>query len=392
MFLRLVNYVVQRKKLVGIATLVFFLASVVWIVAVGKRYEVETLLLPPVETTGEGVLASWMTGLNLPRAVAPVTAGSTSATILVDILQSRRLGTMIIDELDLKAHFKQGSTDDALRELQARTKMAVTATGLIRLNVRDRSAEYALKIARAYIADLDSLNHALQYSRAEQTRVFVGAQLEHYRGELTAVRERIARFQEAHRIVDFTEQVRGAIDVAADLKVRATLAEIDRNMSREFSRSNSIELQRKEAEYDNLNKQLSLIVTGDSTTGVFVALDSLPALSQEYAAMQRDLEVSERVYAFLLQKYEEAGLEKAQTAPVVQVVDEPVLPEKPAGVARVKIVVIVTLVGFLWSSGVIALAGWMSMRRRSGEEQAAVDDLNRALRRDFAWLRRVFRF
>jgi uncharacterized protein involved in exopolysaccharide biosynthesis len=270
--------------------------------------------------------------------------------------------------------------------------MTVTETGLIRLKVRDPSAEYALKIAQAYIADLDSLNRYLQYSRAEKTREFVGRQLEHYRGELDAVRDRIARFQEGHSIVDFDEQVRGAIDVAADLKVRAVLAEIDLDLAREFSRSNAVDLKRKEAEFDNLNKQLSRMVTGDTTATVFIALDSLPALSQEYAAMQRDLEVSERVYGYLLERYEEAGIEKAQTTPVVQVVDEPTLPEKPAKVPWVKIVVLVTAVGFLWSCAVLALVGWITMRPTSGDEKAAYEDLSEALSRDLGWLRRVFRF
>jgi uncharacterized protein involved in exopolysaccharide biosynthesis len=392
MFLRLVNYVVQRKKFVGIVTLVFFAASIVFVVAIGKRYEVRTLLLPPIETQGEGVLASWMTSLNLPSAVAPSTAGSTSATVLVDLLQSRRLGMMIIDGLDLNAHFKTSNADDALKELGARTNMTVTETGLIRINIRDRSPDYALRIAKAYITDLDSLNQYLQNSRAERTRAFVSLQLDHYRGELAAVRDRIARFQEAHGIVDFDEQVRGAIDVASDLKVRAVLAEIDRDMYREFSRKDAIGLQRKEAEFDNLNKQLSMIVSGDSSSTVFIPLDKLPALTQEYAAMQRDLEVSERVYGYLLEKYEEAGIEKAQTSPVVQVVDEPLLPEKPAGTPWVKIIVVLTLIGFVWSSGVLALLGWVKMRECSGEEKVAYDDLNASLQRDLAWLRRVFRF
>lgn len=392
MFLRLMNYVVERRKIVGIVTLVFFVASIVYVIAIGRRYEVETLLLPPIETPGEGVLAGWMTSLNLPSVVAPVTAGSTSASVLVDILQSRRLGTMIIDELGLKAHFKTGNTDDALKELEARTKMTVTETGLIRLKIRDRNPEYALKIAKAYITGLDSLNRYLQYTKAERTREFISVQLDHYRRELASVRDRIARFQEAHNIVDFDEQVRGAVDVAADLKVRAVLAEIDRDLYREFSRKDAIELKRKEAEFDNLNKQLSMIVTGDSASAVFIPFDKLPALTQEYAAMQRDLEVGERVYGYLLEKYEEAGIEKARTTPVVQVVDEPALPEKSAGVPWLKFIIIGTLIGFVWASAVLAWLGWMTMTARTGEEKRAYDDLSASLRQDVAWLRRVFRF
>jgi hypothetical protein len=51
-----------------------------------------------------------------------------------------------------------------------------------------------------------------------------------------------------------------------------------------------------------------------------------------------------------------------------------------------------TFIGFVWSSAALAVLGWMAMTERSGEEQVAYDDLNASLRRDLAWLRRVFRF
>jgi uncharacterized protein involved in exopolysaccharide biosynthesis len=389
MFFQILNDIVRGRKIVGLVSLAFFVVALVYAIGTGHRYEAHALLLPPIESGGEGVLSGWMASLNLPGIVAPMTAGATSASVLADILQSRRLGEMIIKKLDLMKHLKTGNTEDALRELKARTKITVTETGLIRLGVRDRSPEYALEIARAYIAGLDSLNYFLQYTQAEQTRKFISGQLERYRAQLESVRREIARFQMQHNIVDFDEQVRGAIDVAADLKVRAVLAEIDRDIYREFARKDAVELQRKEAEYENLNKQLNMIMRGDSAGAVFFPLSRLPALVQRYAAMQRDLTVSERVYSYLLEKYEQTGIDQARTTPVVQVVDEPTLPQKPAGLSPAWFVVIVTAIGFLWICAMLAWWGWVSTRERSGDEQRAFDELRDAMRSDLTWLRRA---
>ena len=108
--------------------------------------------------------------------------------------------------------------------------------------------------------------------------------------------------------------------------------------------------------------------------------------------MQRDLEVNERVYSYLLEKYEETGIDRARTTPVVQVVDEPSLPVKPAGIPRPLIVIIVTTIGFLWSGAMLAWWGWVSTRERSGDDKKAFDELRAAVRGDLARLRRTFRF
>jgi len=391
MFFRLLNYVVQRRRVVGGVTLVFFLASLVYVLVSGYRYEAHALLLPPVEEGGEGLLSAWMAKLNLPALVAPASAGSTSAAILGDILSSRRLGVMIINELSLKEHFKTKSLDEAFLELRARTGTSVTETGLIHLSVVDRDPAYAMRIAEAYIAGLDSLNRFLQYSRAGETREFVSEQLGKYRGRIEKVRGDIAAFQEKHNIVDFDEQVRGAIDVAADLKVRTVLAGIERDLIKEFTLGTAMELKRKNTEYDELARQLGNIMNGDSASTAFIPLKRMPDLVQRYAVLQRDLEVGERVYSYLLERYEQAGIEMARTTPVVQVVDAPNLPEKPAGTPKWLVILISTAIGFLWVVAVIACWGWVQVREKSSDEERALADLGSTVRDDVGWLRRRLR-
>ena len=387
MFFRLLQYVVQRRRLVGIVTLAFFTVGLAYVLISGRTYEAHALLLPPIEEGGEGVLAAWMTRMNIPSVVAPVSAGSTSAELLADILQSRRLAEMIVDQLALREHFKVGNLDEAIGELQARTSTTVTNSGLIRLSVRDRDPEYALSMAQAYVTGLDSLNRYLQYSRAERMKEFLQKQIAKYRGQLQTVREGIAQFQARNNIINFGEQVRGAIDVAADLKVRTILAEIERDLVKEFTYQDAGELKRKDAEFRNLERQLKNIVSGDSAGAVFIPLERLPELTQQYAEMQRDLDVGERVYSYLLERYEETTIDKARTMPVVQVVDDPALPEKPSGTPGPLKVLVVTLIGFLWTVATVGWWGWVQNKEKSSGEERALADLRATALHD---IERVF--
>ena len=392
MFFLLLNRIVRRRAIIAWVTFASFLAGLVFVLVSGNVYESRALLLPPVEEASEGMLSAWMTKLNLPSIVSPGSAGETSAMILGDILQSRRLGEMIVDTLSLRAHYRTASLEDALRALSARTSTSVTGTGLIRLGVRDKDPEYALRIAHAYIAGLDSLNRYLQYSRADQTRKFMATQLSDYRGRLGKARHELAAFQGKNNIVDFDEQVRGAIGVAADLKVRAVLAGIERDLIKEYTYANSLELKRKNAEYDGLMRQLDNIMIGDSADAVFIPLDRMPGLAQSQARMERDLEVNERVYEYLLERYEEAGIDKARSTPVVQIVDEPNLPEKPWGRPKWLIVLFVTALGFVWAVAAVLWWEWMREREKSSDEMRAFAELQAAVRSDVGWLRRKLRF
>jgi len=375
MLFRVLNYIVSRRKIVAWFTIFVFIVSLIYVFVAHPKYSVDALLMPPAEGGGEGIISAWMASLNLPSLVTSVAPSSTTAQVFADILGSRRVAEMIIDELDLKKRFKVETMEDAVKELRARTKIKVTQTGLIRLKVRDKDPELAVGIAEHYIAGLDSLNRYLSLSRAVRTRKFIASQLEKYGRNLDSLRARIADFQKRNGIVDIGEQVRGAIDLATEVKLRAVLAGIEKQLLEEFAKESSVELKRKRAEYRFLNEQLARIMNGGSESEVFLPLRNLPDLQKKFAEMQRDLEVSEQVYSFLLQRYEEAGIDAAKDTPTIQVVDEPRLPEEPSGLSRPLFVILATFAGFLWISLVLAVAAWMEFKDKDPGEEEAFSEL-----------------
>lgn len=388
---RLLHYVLMRRKIILWITLAFVLIAALHIVIAGRKYESRTMLLPPLEEGNEGMFVAWMRQMNIPTSTLPMTAGATSAALLVDILQSRRLGEQVVNELGLMQRYDTDNMEDALERLWGDTGISATNTGLIRLRVRNEDPRIAAEIGRAYIAGLDSLNRFLQYTRAEQTLAFISSQIERNRAELDRLHGELSAFQKQRGVIHFEEQVRGAIDVAAELKVRTALARIERDLLREFATQDATELKRKEAEYENLNRQLEILMKGDASNAVFFPLEEMPELYQEYAAMQRDIEVGERVYSYLLERYEEAGIDRARNTPTVQVVDAPSVPEKPAGLPAWALLLLAALVGLLWSSACFAWWGWLSTRNRNEDQQRAIREMQELIHLDLQALRRRLR-
>jgi uncharacterized protein involved in exopolysaccharide biosynthesis len=388
---KLLHYLLLKRKAILWVTFGFLVAGILFAVLSRPTFETRALLIPPPDESSEGMLATWMAQLNLPSMVLPSAGGATTAALIRDILESRRLGEFIIESLDLKERYKTDTMDDALKNLRGASSVSVTSSGMITLRVRDEDPEFAVAIAERYIAGLDSMSRYLRFTRAENTIHFISGQLERYGRQLEQVRAEIAGFQSEYGIVDFEEQIKGAIDIAAAIKIQAVLARIELDLLREFARSNAIELRRKEAEYQNLSAQLARIVEGDTSEAVFIPLKDMPDLYQRYAALQRDLEVNEKVYSYLLQRLEESGIDRARNTPTVQVVDSPHVPARPAGLSRTAVALLFALVGFVWITALLSLWWWVTTRERPEDQERAFQDVMEICRLDLEKVRKLLR-
>lgn len=391
MTFRILQYLLRKRKAVWAFTLAVAVIALAVVLIADASYRSEALLMPPMEEGSEGLLGAWMAQLNLPSMVIPMSAGSQTAAITVDILQSRRLAEIVIERLDLKAWYKTESMHKAVDNLQDALSIQASTTGMISMKVTDRDPEMSLKIANEYINGLDSLNHFLQFTRAGNTMSFVGGQIEKYRARLVEARREMAEFQARHGIIDFDAQIKGAIEVAAGLKVKAALAEIELELLRDFATRDALELKRMEAEFKGLNDQLRNLAYGDSAAAVFIPLLRMPGLTQEYASLRRDLDVNEKVYSFLMQRYEESGIDRARNTPSIQVVDIPRLPDRRAGLQPWAIILLAALAGFIWICLVLAWWGWLSLSEREEGEEKAFRGVVDLVGEDLKSLRRFLR-
>ncbi|MFO7916327.1 MAG: Wzz/FepE/Etk N-terminal domain-containing protein, partial [Candidatus Krumholzibacteriales bacterium] len=256
MMIILLNKLTKKRKAVLAAAALFAVAAVIYLLVSDAKYQSSAVIMPPVEEGQQSFLEAWMSNLNLPSMVVPMSAGRTRAQILADILTSRRLRTMVIDSLSLKKWYGTSSMDETLDKLRGATAIAVSQTGLIDLRVRDRDPVKASEIANLYISSLNSLNQLLEFTRAGNTMKFISEQLETYSRKLESIQGRIADFQSRHGIADFTEQTEGAIKLAVNLKLRQVLAGIDLELLREYSSDRTVALKSKRAEYEKLTEKL----------------------------------------------------------------------------------------------------------------------------------------
>ena len=81
--------------------------------------------------------------------------------LIISILESRKMADRIIEQLNLKDIWKTELMSEARNTLKAASKITPEKNGIIKLSVRNKSAELSAKIANAYVDNLEYINQEL---------------------------------------------------------------------------------------------------------------------------------------------------------------------------------------------------------------------------------------
>jgi capsule polysaccharide export protein KpsE/RkpR len=100
-----------------------------------------------------------------------------------------------------------------------------------------------------------------------------------------------------------------------------------------------------------LRSELAKLETGEHVAGTpEVPVGNLPQAGLQYLRKYRDVKYHEGLYEALSKQYEAARLDEAKAAPLVQVIDNAVVPERKSWPPRTLIILISTVLAALISS------------------------------------------
>ncbi|PZQ28610.1 MAG: tyrosine-protein kinase [Serratia marcescens] len=178
------------------------------------------------------------------------------------------------------------------------------------------------------ILDSISKNYLLQNverksEEAAKSLDFLKDQLPEVRSSLDSAEDKLNRFRQANDSVDLS------------------LEEISKLYTKEHPAYRALMEKRAtlQQEKDKLNKRVSV----------------MPKTQQEILRLTRDVQAGQEIYMQLLNKQQELGITKASTVGNVRIVDPAVTQPRPVKPQKTIIVLIVTLLGGLFSTGFVLL-------------------------------------
>ena len=184
----------------------------------------------------------------------------------------------------------------------------------------------------AYISD----NRIVQQYRSELARA--EAERISYIGKYTDKHPKMIDVND--RIKNLQLKIQEEIDKVASLQVPSDNAVQQNLIASKFRSESEIVVAREKA------AALQKIIDENNAE-----LEKLPALERGYVRVARDNQVANEIYIMLAKRLEEAKVAEVMQPNNVQVLDKPMLPEKPIRPRKALSLLLAAILGFLCSSG-----------------------------------------
>ncbi len=253
----------------------------------------------------------------------------------VGILQCRTIADEIISQFHLESVYKRKRQDDTRSALRAHTVIEAGKDNLIRISVTDHDPNRARDLANAYVNELYRVNSNLAITEAAQRRVFFDHQLDAEKKELALAEDDLRATEQRTGVIQLTGQAQMIIQSIAQLQAQIASREVEMQAMRTFATEQNPDVTRLQEVISTMRRQL-IKLEDDQARQSQPGDISLPAGrvaedSLEYARKLREVKYHESLFDLLSRQYEAARIDEAKSAPIIQVIDHAVAPDRKSG-------------------------------------------------------------
>ena len=299
------------------------------------------LLVPPMFTATAVIMppqqqqsaASSLLGQLGP--MASLAGGSlglkTPADLYIGILGGRTIADQLIGTFELRKIYKTKTVQDTRLVLAKRTHFSTGKDSLIRISVDDLDPKRAATLANAYVDALHLQNGRLAITEAAQRRLFFEEQVEKEKDALADSEGALKSTQEHTGVLQVNAQMEATLRAMVQLRALIASQEVALTTLEGAATKENPVVIRQETELASLRSQLKELehragpgIAGDP----IIAATELPRIGLQYVRAVRDVKYHETLYELLSKQYEVARIDEAKEAPVIQIVDTAVPPEK----------------------------------------------------------------
>jgi len=369
----------RAKTRIALWTIAFFIVGTMISFLLKPVFTAETVILPPQQqSSATSLLSGQLSALGGLGGVL-----RTPADMIIGLIESRTIADGLVTQFNLQAVYHQRLLGDARKVLAGNTKVEVSKDGLIHILIKDSDAKRAAAIANAYVDRLHDINAGLAIGEAAQRRLFYDHQLAQENTTLAAAEEALKETEEKTGVIQLSGQAQLTLSGIASLQAEIASREVALSVTRTFATDQNPDVTRQQQEIASLKNELASrenaqqhLASGD----VQVPSGRVPAVSLEYLRKQRDVRYHEALFELLLKQREAASLDEAKSAPLIQVVDAAVVPERKSGPSRKLIALGFALFGFLLSILGIFFRSVLDGLLQDPKQASRIHDLKDALR------------
>jgi tyrosine-protein kinase Etk/Wzc len=371
--LELLRVLVQRKVLVIKVCSIAIVASVIYSLALPNVYCAGAKVLPPQKESAMGLSAV----LGQMGGLAGLAGGNLGigGDLYLGILKSRSVGDAVIRRLGLEKIYKSDSIEAARSRLEGAVKVQVGKDGIITITAEDADPKRAALLANAFVEELGRTTIRLNLSKAGTERVFLEKRLELVKKDLKAAEEDLKSFAQNNKIIQVDAQARATIEGIARLKAELAGKEVLLAVARTNQTEESPEVKALSTGLSQLKGQLDARAGNNGGGEGIPSLGKVPGVGLEYSRKLRELKTQEAIFEQLTKQFEMAKLNEAKDSSSFQVLDEAVVPVNRLKPKRTVIVIVSTLLAFVFSLFLVFAQQYLG--GLSAEDRKTIDYIKR---------------
>lgn len=349
---------VRRKKAIGRTALITALVATAIAFLIPPKFQAEAVILTPQQTQPSLSAMAQLSGLGSASGLSSLSLLSglalrTPGDLYIGILESRTIADRLIKSFNLKQVYSDRDYYATRKELARNTNIKTGRDTLIHIRVEDRDPNRAAELANAYVDELSRQNSHVALSEASQRRLFFENQLGKEKNALADAEIALRDTQQSTGLVAPTGQAEGLIRAVSQLHAEILTRQAQLEAMKTFASDDNPRFQIAKRQVSALQTELGKLERGNHTAGTpEVPAGELPQAGLQYLRKFRDVKYHEALFEILAKQYEAARLDEAKSAPMVQVIDRALPPERkswpPRAILILTAIALAALVSSFW--------------------------------------------
>jgi len=253
------------------------------------------------------------------------------ADLYVGILTGRTIADNLIRTFDLRTLYHVKTMVEARKRLAALSSISVGKDSLIKISVDDRDPRRSAALSNAYVDELYKQTSRLALTESGQRRLFFEQQVASEKSALADAEAALKTTQEKTGVIQVSSQVEAVIRSIAQVRAEIAGREVALQSLKSAATDRNPEVVRQGTELSALRAQLAKLEAnaGKSRPGdLAIPASQVPQAGLEYTRALRELKYHETLFELLSKQYEVARIDEAKDAPILQVVDTAIPPER----------------------------------------------------------------
>jgi tyrosine-protein kinase Etk/Wzc len=326
----------EKKTILKFTVILLVLTVIVVYLVMKPMYTAEAVFLPPQNSPGSSM------ALQLASQLGPLGAGAlgglkSPGDVYVGILGSRTIADGLVKKFDLQKIYKTKKLSDSIKVLQKRSTFTAGKNTLVTIKVDDHDPKLAADLANGYLDALHEQNGRLALTEAAQRRLFFEQQLDREKNALADAEVDLKRTQEKTGLIVPAGQAQVQIEEMGQIRAQIASHQVELAALKQGATDQNPQVVRLQTEIAGLQQELQRLQNDPShhqPGSVQLSTANVPELALEYVRKQREVKYHETLFELISKQYEAARLDESRDAPMLQVIDRAVIPDRKSGLPR----------------------------------------------------------